>query len=45
MINEIRTIYNGLNKGFDSKFRVGSRIRQETPEEDPKDESNEMLWI
>ena len=34
MINGIRTSDpHGLNKGRGSKFRVGSRIRQETTEE------------
>ena len=32
MINGIRIIYpSGLNKGFSSKFWVGSRVRHETP--------------
>ena len=34
MINGIRTIYTcGLNKGFFSKYRVGSQVYQETTEE------------
>ena len=34
MVNWIRIIYPcGLNKGFSSKFHVGSIVRQETPEE------------
>ena len=34
MVNEIRTLYScGLNKGFNSKFSVGFRVWQETPEE------------
>ena len=34
MVNGIRTSDpRGLNKGRGSKFRVGSRVRQETPEE------------
>ena len=34
MFNGISTIYQcGLNKGFSSKFCVGSRVRHETPEE------------
>ena len=37
MFNEIRTIYpHGLNKGFSSRFSVGSRVRHETPEEDQR---------
>ena len=33
MVNGIRTIYSrGLNKEFGSRFRVGSRVRQKTPE-------------
>ena len=32
--NRIKTIYScGLNKGFSSKFYVGSRVWQEIPEE------------
>ena len=34
MVNPIRASdLRGLNKGRGSKFRVGSRVRQETPEE------------
>ena len=34
MFNGSRSIYpSGLNKGFGSKFCVGSRVRHETPEE------------
>ena len=34
MVNGIRTIHpNELNKGFSSKFRVGSLARQESPKE------------
>ena len=34
MINEIRTLYLGSwNKGFGSKFRLGSRAQQEISEE------------
>ena len=34
MVHWIWTIYScGLNKGFSSKFCVGSRVPQETPEE------------
>ena len=34
MVNGIRTIYSHkLNKGIGSKFRVGSRVRHETPVE------------
>ena len=34
MVNEIRTSdHRGLNKGRVSKFRAGSRVRQETPKE------------
>ena len=34
MVNGIRTIYHiGLNKGFGSKFGVGTRLRHETPKE------------
>ena len=34
MDNRIRTFYTrGLNKGFSSKFTVGTRVRPETPEE------------
>ena len=34
MVNRIGTIYpGGLNKGFSSKFCVGSRVRYQTPEE------------
>ena len=34
MVNRNRAIYTGgLNKGFGSKFRVGSQVQQETPEE------------
>ena len=34
MVNEIRASdRRGLNKGRGSKFRVGYRVRQETPEE------------
>ena len=41
MFNGIRTIYpHGLNKGFGLKFRVGSRIRQETHKE-----GRRMRWL
>ena len=34
IVNEIRAFYpRRLNKGFGSKFYVGSRVRHETPEE------------
>ena len=34
MVNGIGTIYpSGLNKGFGSRFCVGTRVRHETPEE------------
>ena len=34
MVNRIRASdYHGLNKGCGSKFHVGSRVWQETPEE------------
>ena len=37
LVNETRTIYpHGLNEGFSSKFCVGSRVQQETPEEGQK---------
>ena len=35
MVNRIRKIYaRGLNKRFDSKFRVDPGVRHETPKED-----------
>ena len=37
MVNGIRKIYlRILNKGFSSKFCVGSRVRHETPQEGRK---------
>ena len=37
MVNGIRRIYpDGSNKGFGSKFRVGSRVQQGTPKEGRK---------
>ena len=34
MVNRIRTIYPpGLDKGFSSRFCVGSQVQYETPEE------------
>ena len=34
MLNRIRIIYSyGLNKGFGSKFCVGSQVQHEAPEE------------
>ena len=41
MVNGIRIIYHrGLNKGFGSKFRIGSKVRQEKFK---KEESAETL--
>ena len=41
MVNWIRTLYpGGLNKGFGSKFCVGSQVWQETPEENWR-----MHWL
>ena len=34
MVNGIRTLYpHGLNKGYGSKFCVGSQVHHEAPEE------------
>ena len=37
MVDKIRTVYPcGLNKGFKSRFYIGSRVRHETQEEGRK---------
>ena len=58
MVNGIRTVDpRGLNKGRGSKFRVGSRVQQKTPEDgrrtyrpkrceyDNKDEDNSLKTL